>query len=380
MTALRPADSLTAALAGAQRAIEAGRFEAAASLYGSLIADGLREPAVLSNHATCLKRLGEWDAALVEFEQAFRLRRLQAAQRPGSPTLSAYYVSHLAQQLGHLHEVGLMPAYDRDVGAAMDRAVCFLGDAYGAHGAGPLPPALDRTLRHWLVACPCYDVPEHDGSMLNPAMTMQAVPLGRSGDAAYIFDDVLGQSALEALRHFLVTATIWSDARPERGYLGAHLHDGLANTLTRRLSRAMGELVTPLIGACRWVQLWAFKYAPSAPGIDLHADQASWNLNFWPTASEHNLDPGSGGLSISSFKVPPHWRFSDYNAAPERNAALLRRRGSRIVDVAYRGNRAVLFPSAYLHRTAGVAFGAGYDARRINLTLMAEPHLDLGSS
>ncbi len=371
MTALRPGGTLGAALAEAQQAIEAGRFERAAAVYGRLIAGGLREPAVLTNHATCLKRLGQWDAALAGFEQAFRLRRLLAPQRPVSPELSTYAVSHLAEQLDHLHAAGLM-AYDQVVSTMMRRAVRFLSNAYGPHGAGPLPPALYEPLRYWLVGCPCYDVSEPEGSVLNPAVTMQAVALGESGDAAYVFDDVLSAAALAALRRFLVGATIWSDARPERGYLGAHLHDGLANALTRRLSRAMAELVRPMVGRCRWVQLWAFKYAPRAEGIDLHADQADWNLNFWPTASEHNLDPASGGLAISSFKVPPHWTFGDYNAAPERNAALLAREGSSLIEIAYRGNRAVLFPSAYLHRTAGVAFPAGYDARRINLTFMAD--------
>ena len=74
-------------------------------------------------------------------------------------------------------------------------------------------------------------------------------------------------------------------ARPmPNGYLGAFLGDGfacpllaqIADELARHAARASSALF-------RCVQLWGFKYDSALRGINIHADVAAVNVNFWIT-------------------------------------------------------------------------------------------------
>src|SRR4051794_26973571 len=42
----------------------------------------------------------------------------------------------------------------------------------------------------------------------------------------------------------------------------------------------------------RW---WGFKYDSRLSGINVHADFAAVNVNFWITPDDANLEPGTGG-------------------------------------------------------------------------------------
>ena len=102
-------------------------------------------------------------------------------------------------------------------------------------------------------------------------------------------------------------------------------------------------------------QLWAFKYDSRLDGIELHADIAAVNLNFWITPDAANLDPDTGGLVVWDKEAPPEWGFDDYNtstaAGQARITRFLEESGSKAVRVPYRANRAVLFNSDLFHRT-----------------------------
>ena len=249
----------------------------------------------------------------------------------------------------------------------------LLRDCHGQYRAGLLPFVFDDALMALVDGCAHLPTPAVPDAILNPAPRVTSIPLGEGDDAVHILDEVLDDAALASLRRFLVEATIWYDARPERRYLGAHLHAGLMNDLMLRLIEAATRCFARFVGPVQIVQVWAFKYAPTAAGIDLHADQASWNLNIWPTPTEANLDPASGGMTIAKFRAPPDWTFRMYNTAPDRHRAMLAASGTGQVTIPYRGNRAVLFPSKYLHSTDAVRFADAYDMRRTNLTLMADP-------
>ena len=56
-----------------------------------------------------------------------------------------------------------------------------------------------------------------------------------------------------------------------------------------------------------------FKYDSSLTGINMHADFAAVNVNFWITPDEANLDPDSGGLVIWDKAAPLDWDFAKYN-------------------------------------------------------------------
>ena len=66
--------------------------------------------------------------------------------------------------------------------------------------------------------------------------------------------------------------------------------------------------------------IWAFKYdsrakneKSSLKGINVHADFAAVNVNFWITPKEANLNPDSGGLVVYDVESPKDWNFNTYN-------------------------------------------------------------------
>ncbi len=102
-------------------------------------------------------------------------------------------------------------------------------------------------------------------------------------------------------------------------------------------------------------QMWAFKYDSSLQGIQMHADVAAVNLNFWITPDEANLEPESGGLVIWNKEAPQDWNFQDYNSGSSdrqsRITEFLKSSGAERITVPYRQNRAVLFNSDLFHST-----------------------------
>ena len=116
--------------------------------------------------------------------------------------------------------------------------------------------------------------------------------------------------------------------------------------------------------------LWAFKYDSQLPGIEVHADFAAINVNFWITPDDANLDPKSGGITIWDQAAPLDWDFAKYNANTALAREFLARSGARSVTVPYRSNRAVIFDSNLFHETDRIVFKEGYLNRRINITLL----------
>ena len=60
-------------------------------------------------------------------------------------------------------------------------------------------------------------------------------------------------------------------------------------------------------------QAWAFKYDSELQGLNMHADAAAVNVNFWLTPDEANLDSNSGGLVVWDKEAPDEWDFKAYN-------------------------------------------------------------------
>ena len=118
----------------------------------------------------------------------------------------------------------------------------------------------------------------------------------------------------------------------------------------------------------RW---WGFKYDSRLKGINVHADFAAVNVNFWITRDEANLDPESGGLVIWDKPAPLDWSFAQYNNASGSTIRnFLAQSGAKSVTVPYRANRAVIFDSDLFHETDQIAFKEGYLNRRINITML----------
>ena len=116
--------------------------------------------------------------------------------------------------------------------------------------------------------------------------------------------------------------------------------------------------------------LWGFKYDSDLNGIDIHADFAAVNVNFWITPDEANRDAQGGGLVIWNKAAPLEWDFAKFNADESAAHAFLEEQGATTVTVPYRANRAVVFNSDLFHETDDVTFRDDYLSRRINITLL----------
>ncbi|HJT19657.1 MAG TPA: hypothetical protein VJ746_04255, partial [Nitrospira sp.] len=117
---------------------------------------------------------------------------------------------------------------------------------------------------------------------------------------------------------------------------------------------------------------WAFKHDSTRRGLNIHADAAAVNVNFWITADEANLNPATGGLIVYDKEAPREWNFKDYNSDQNKPKILawLKEVGAEAIRIPYRANRAVVFNSDLFHETDDISFKDEYLSRRINITLL----------
>ena len=125
-----------------------------------------------------------------------------------------------------------------------------------------------------------------------------------------------------------------------------------------------------VIGESTLLQAWAYKYDQRLQGINLHADFAKVNVNFWITPDEACEDPTTGGMVVFDAPVPEHWTFYEYNHEPEKLDVYLQVHNAGATKVPHRANRCVLFDSKLIHRTDEMHFKPGYENRRVNVTLL----------
>ena len=184
-------------------------------------------------------------------------------------------------------------------------------------------------------------------------------------------DRLLNDAALDALRRFCREATIWKKDY-ENGYCGAFLGDGFASPLLFQIAGDLRLKFPGIFKHHRLTQAWAFKHDSARRGLNIHADAAAVNVNFWITEDEANLNPSTGGLVVYDKEAPSDWNFKEYNSDRNKPKILrwLEEAGAQAVTVPYRANRAVVFNSDLFHETDDVTFKDDYLSRRINITLL----------
>lgn len=188
-------------------------------------------------------------------------------------------------------------------------------------------------------------------------------------DRLVVIDDFLSPEALRVLRQFCEEATVWKVGY-ERGYLGALLAQGFSPRVLLALADELRQAMPRVVGPHPLLQAWAFKYDQRMQGINLHADFAKVNVNFWITPDDACEDPQSGGMVVYNLPVPKSWTFADYNSDAEKLGAYLKVHKANPQRVPYRANRCVLFESNLVHITDEMHFKPGYQNRRINVTLL----------
>lgn len=230
----------------------------------------------------------------------------------------------------------------------------------------PIAPSFNRILY-------CVPPARLEQGALNPALDVESVEaryLAKKPEVTYI-DGLLNREALDALRRFCLEATIWKKDY-ENGYSGAFLGDGFASPLLFQIAEELRRTFPRIFTHHRLTQAWAFKHDSARRGLNIHADAAAVNVNFWITPDEANLDPDTGGLVVYDREAPREWNFKEYNSDQNKPKILawLKEVGARAVKIPYRANRAVVFNSDLFHETDRISFKDDYPSRRINVTLL----------
>ena len=188
------------------------------------------------------------------------------------------------------------------------------------------------------------------------------------------FDDFLSPDALAQLRRMLLESTIWFDFGHRGGYLGAYMSMGLACPLLLQISEELRLTFPKIFKEHRLNQLWAYKYDSRLRGINIHADFAAVNVNFWITPDSANLVPDRGGLVVYKVEAPLEWGYKSYNldseSASRRKKQYVSEQGGAKMVVPHAANRVVIFNSNLFHETDTINFKPGYENRRINVTML----------
>lgn len=384
-----------------------GRGDDALMSYARAIALDPNAPETHTNRAGALEELDRPDEAVASYEKAIVLapdlldakqhllwlhmkyadnpvlierlagevaqgaaRRAAAALRVRK-TLPDFRIQHDLEQADYLlqHGCGL-------VGLSEARAA--LADIHARHGeeisgqsvavtdqeAAVIAALQEQVLR--------YPAPALFGSCLNPGNDCQAIEDRYFSGALelVVIDNLLSPAALVELRKFCLVSTIW---RREfaRQYFGAFSDDGFVSPLHLQIAAELRQKMPRIFGGLALEQLWSFKYTSSmGRGINVHADFARVNLNFWVTPDDANLDPDSGGMVIYDVPAPAAWGFAEYNHSSEKIFEFLKVQGAGSQTIAHRCNRAVLFNSNLFHETDAIRFKPGYENRRINITYL----------
>ena len=216
------------------------------------------------------------------------------------------------------------------------------------------------------------EAPKILGPAINPEIDVATITRDyfKNSPGMIHFDGLLTAEALAALRRFLLESTIWFDIEHLGGYLGTYLSDGFVCPLILQIAEELRLTFPDIFHGHLLTQLWAYKYDSRMSGINLHADFAAININFWVTPDSANLDPDHGGLVVYDVEAPLDWNFKSYNTDVARMKKFLAENDSGKMIVPYAENRVVMFNSDLFHETDVIDFKPGYENRRINITLL----------
>ena len=183
-------------------------------------------------------------------------------------------------------------------------------------------------------------------------------------------DDFLSDETVKELRQFCLISKVWNKEY-YNPFLGAFSDNGFISSIHLQIAIDLKKKLPRVFGPHKLGALWGYKYDSTlGKGINVHADFAIHNLNFWITPDEFNNNKNSGGLKVYDVPAPENWTFKDYNASPDKIYKFLKDNNASYINVPYKFNRAVLFNSSYFHETDLIDFKDEYEGRRINMTYL----------
>ena len=229
-----------------------------------------------------------------------------------------------------------------------------------------------NSLLPFLTADHIYQTPKISTSCINPHKNWQNVEdqYFNSPNQIIYIDNFLSNEAIKELHKFCLVSKVWNQEYNNK-YLGAFSEKGFISTVHLQTAIELQQKLPRLFGKHNLDKFWGFKYDSTlGKGINIHADFAMVNLNFWITPDEYNIDKNSGGLKVYDAAAPDDWTFQRYNRHTKEIYKFLSDKKANCINVPYKFNRAVLFNSSYFHETDKINFKEGYETRRINITYL----------
>ena len=359
-----------------------GRLEEAETSYRKALALNSDLTDTHDNLGMTLNAMGSKESALKHFERNLQLKR-------GINPVDLHHKSFRKisnAKLDHdIEQFEYLAAYGNDIKKFKELAVLY------KTVKSEINHTLDTDVlalsdRHQRLLGDTYNRPIH----IREAPALDNSAIGDSLDAYKItkdyfehefgltyIDDFLSPAALISLREFLLGSTIWFDFFHNGGYMGAYLSEGLASPLVLQIAEDIRKKLPQIFKHHQLTHLWAYKYDSRAcqknnsfRGINIHADFAAINVNFWITPNSANLDPSSGGLVVYNTEAPLEWDFNTYNHNEQKIREEILKSDQKKTIVSYNENRAVIFNSNLFHETDDIEFKEGYENRRINVTIL----------
>lgn len=386
---------------------EQGAVEQAIASYRQAIQLKPAHVEALNNLGLALMETGSLDDAIASFTQALTIlpgylkalynlgvawswtgeneRAVDCLQRAATakhdhtkPVTDAFVyrsrVKHDCEQIQHLFNRQLLNDEHRPYLQALQRLreeldrLPYPGNRVpiSPHALAPVAASFNRLLYR-------APNPRLPGAALHPDLNVESVEsryLAKQPEVTFI-DGLLTEAALDALRQFCWESTMWKKDY-ENGYIGAFLGDGFASPLLLQIAEELRLKFPRIFKQHRLTQAWAFKHDSTRRGLNIHADAAAVNVNFWITPDEANLNPNTGGLVVYDKEAPRDWNFQEYNSDKNKPKILawLKQVDAQTVRLPYRANRAIVFNSDLFHETDESTFKDEYLSRRINITLL----------
>ena len=353
-----------------------GKVKEAATSYENALAIRPDFTDALGNYGILHLALGHRQEALICFNKTLRLVR---GPNPSNPNLESFCsiskakMKHDIEQLQYLESLGI----DVDRFKKLARIYLKLDqEIEWPPGDSMIIPLTTDQRKHvgssYNRPIHLVETPEIPGYALNQNLDKESITQNYIGNppGMAFFDNFLNPDALHALRRFLLESTIWYKFNYSAGYIGAMLVDGMACPLLFQIADELCEAFPDIFKDHKLNQLWAYKYDSKLTGINVHADSAAINVNFWITPDYANLNPNKGGLVIYKEEAPLDWNFDSYNRGHQEIRQFLAEHDSQKLVIPYAENRVVLFNSDLFHETDTFEFKPGYENRRINVTML----------
>lgn len=351
---------------------DAGALDEAIAACDRAIALDPDYAAAYGNKAGVLLAQGRVEDAVSAFRRAAELRHGHGKPSSQVEKIPQHRIHHDAEQVRYLQARGIFPTeYE-----GYAQALCKLDGRLAAEPHATETVTFGGGINE--ILAPSFNEfvylssgARSSSASISPELDVEAIERSylESRPEIVVVDDFLSSEALTGLQAYCLESTIWK-RNYANGYISAKLGHGFECPLLLQISEELRKRFARIFADHRLGQAWAFKYDSHMHGVNLHADFAAVNVNFWITPDSANRDPDTGGLIIWDESSPRSWGFRDYNQNSQKMRDFLTARGARPIKVPYRGNRAIIFNSSLFHETDRIDFEEGYENRRINVTLL----------